>query len=103
LFLADVALGYNNYVRVPLVGEFVDTMLAIYQPTGRRLEADQPWKVKSAFHASPGWVLDTDPICQRYGLAPEELAEMRAMVRGASRFVFLEHPGFETLARVDYG
>jgi len=104
LFLADMAHCYGQFVQVPLLAEFVAALgAACGQPTGRRIEQDAPWKVRAAYGRSPGKVTDESFVLLRYGFSEGDLEEMKEIVARATPFSFLSHPGFETLARVDYG
>jgi len=101
-FMADMAQCYSRFVRVPLIRELVDAM-APFERRGVVLENDEPWKVRAAYEKSPGRVEDLGPLIDRYGLSAEDWAEMAAQLRSALPWTFVSHPGFEVLARVDYG
>jgi hypothetical protein len=103
MFLADIAQCYSRFVRVPLVGDFVERVIELQlESTGKKLEDTAPWKVQASQAESPGWPEDWDAMSERYGIEAEEWETLRATVKSMTPWSFLEHPGFEKLVRADY-
>ncbi len=100
-FLNDVAASYRNFVQMPCVGAFVRRYYK--GPARRDLFVSAPWKVASAFSASPGIPSSVPGLASRYQVPEDWLWDADSMVESSQEFTFLEHPLFRTLGRVDYG
>jgi len=99
--MGDIAVAYSGFIQVPLVRAFVDRYSQY--ASGRDVSVFADHQVTPTHRHRHATITSMQPVIERYGLPLEDWLSMESQIGLSNPCTFLSHPGYETLARVDYG